>query len=150
MSWIAITRNTLYEAKVAALIDALDSKALKAGQPARADGIIQGVVNEVRSYVATCATNRVDEDATKIPTNLRDLTVDLIIFRLKNTLEQPLREDEQKTLDRRQKQLERVGECKLVVDQPDTAVEPEVQPLTGTPRVTEKTRRFTRCDQEGI
>jgi len=127
MSWLYITIDTLNESKIAALVEACSSEALGEGQPDRAEGIIQGVVNEVRNAVASCATNRVDEDPTKIPENLRDLCVDLIIARLKNAIEQPLTEDERHNLDWRRKQLGEVAACKLVVNQPDTPVEPDVE-----------------------
>lgn len=127
MAWIAITVDTLNEAKIAALIEACSTAALAAGQPDRAAGIIQGVVNEIRNAVATCRTNQVDEDVTKIPESQRDLAVDLIIARLKNAIEQPLTEDERQSITRRDRQLRDIAACDLVVDQPDDPVDPEVQ-----------------------
>jgi glutamate racemase len=127
MSWIAITNDTLKEAKVAALVDACNTAALGDGQENRAAGLIQGVVNEIRNAVATCKTNQVDEDTTKIPASQRDLAVDLILARLKNTLEIPLTEDERQTIAERRRQLRDIAKCELVVDQPDTPIEPEVQ-----------------------
>lgn len=127
MSWIAITVDTLNEAKIAALIDACSTAALADGQADRAAGLIQGVVNEIRNAVATCRSNQVDEDATTIPESQRDLAVDLIIARLKNAIEQPLTEDERANVTERRRQLRDIAECKLVVDQPDDAVDPEVQ-----------------------
>lgn len=127
MSWIAITIDTLYEAKVAALVDACDSAALATGQANRSAGITQGVVNEIRNAVATCSQNQVDSDTTTIPESLRDLAVDLINARLKATLEMPLTEDEKSTITWRRQQLRDIARCELVVDQPDTAVAPDVQ-----------------------
>jgi len=127
MSWIAITIDTLYEAKIAALIDACDSAALGSGQSNRSAGIIQGVVNEIRNAVATCTQNQVDSDTTKIPASLRDLSVDLIIARLKSAIELAQTEDERANLTERHRQLRDIAACKLVVDQPDNPVEPEVQ-----------------------
>lgn len=127
MSWIKITKTELYEAKVAALIDACDSAALGDGQAERSAGIIQGVITEVRNAVASCDKNQVDSDAAKVPGNLRDLVVDLVIARLKNTLELPLTEDERSVVSWRRKQLEQIAAGDLVVDQPDNAVPPDVQ-----------------------
>ena len=126
-NWIAITIDTLKEAKVAALIDACDSAALGTGQANRSAGIIQGVVDEVRRKVASCRNNRVDSDLTKIPKGLRDLAVDLIVARLKAAIETPLTEDERANVSRRVADLNRIAECKDVVDQPDDAVAPEVE-----------------------
>lgn len=126
-NWISITIDTLNEAKVAALIEAASTSALEAGQADRAPGIIQGVVNEVRNSVATCKTNRVDADTTTIPASLRDLCVDLIIARLKNAIEMELSQDERDNVTERRRQLRDIAAGDLVVDQPDTPVEPEVQ-----------------------
>lgn len=137
MSWIAINLNTLKEAKVAALVDACDSAALGDEQENRSAGIIQGVINEVRNAVATCQSNQVDEDTTKVPTSLRDLTVDLIIARLKATVEIEQTQDERENLSYRRSQLKAIAACALVVDQPDTAIEAEVQGGSGTELVRE-------------
>lgn len=127
MSWIAITLDTLKEAKVAALVEACDAAALGSGQANRAAGIIQGVVNEIRNAVATCKTNQVDADTRTIPASQRDLAVDLILARLKNTLEISLTQDERDLLAERRRQLRDIATCSLVVDQPANAVTPDVQ-----------------------
>lgn len=127
MSWIALTTDTLKEAKVAALIEACDSAALGDDQPNRAAGLIQGVVNEVRNAVASCRANQVDEDTTKIPESQRDLAVDLIIARLKNAIEQPLTEDERDNVTERRRQLRDIAACELVVDQPDNPIDAPVE-----------------------
>lgn len=127
MPWIAITTDTLKEASIAALIEACDSAALGDGQANRAAGLIQGVVNEIRNAVATCRANDVDEDTTTIPESQRDLAVDLINARLKTAIQQPLTEDERNNVSERRRQLRDIAACKLVVDQPGTAIEPPVQ-----------------------
>ena len=137
MSWIAINTDTLNEAKVAVLITACSEVALAEGQDNRAPGIIQGMVNEVRAAVASCGGNLVDADTTKVPANLRDLCVDLIIARLKGAIEQPLTDDERNTLDWRRRQLREVASCALAVEQPDTPVEADVQGGPATELVRE-------------
>jgi len=137
MSWIAITVDTLNEAKIAALVGACNTAALADGQPDRAAGLIQGVVNEVRNAVATCPNNQVDSATTKIPESQRDLCVDLILARLKNSLEIPLTEDERNTVTERRRQLRDIAKCELVVDQPDDAIVPEVQGGGGVTLISE-------------
>lgn len=149
MSWIAITVDTLNEAKVAALIEACSSSAKADGQDDRAEGIIQGVVHEIRNAVATCTQNRVDADTTTIPESQRDLAVDLIIARLKGAVELPLTEDERSNLAERRRQLRDIAACALVVDQPDAPIEPEVEG-NHLPSMETRTRRFTRESQDGI
>jgi hypothetical protein len=51
----------------------------------------------------------------------------MIIARLKIAVELPLSEDERSALSRRQQDLNRVAECKDVVDQPDAPIESPVQ-----------------------
>lgn len=125
--WIPITTDTLKEAKIAALIDACDSAALGDGQMNRADGLIAGVVKDIRNYVSTCKRNRVEEDISTIPESLRDLAVDLIIARLKGAIEQPLTEDERNNLIDRRRQLRDIAKCELAVDQPQNPIESMVQ-----------------------
>src|SRR4051794_34067989 len=125
-NWVSISISTLYEAKVAALVDACDSSALAEGQSNRAAGLIQGVVDSVRLKVATCPSNRVDEDVTTVPRGLRDLTVDLIIAQLKKAIEMALTDDERKELDRHERRLNRIADCKEKIDTADTPVEAEV------------------------
>ncbi len=152
MSWVYITIDTLNEAKVADLIAACSTAALATAQPDRAEGIIQGVVNEVRTAVASCAANHVDADVTKIPQGLRDLTVDLIIARLKATVEIPLTEDERDNISWRRKQLAEVAACKLVVDQPENPIDPPVESPVASPSFGTRCppRQFTRRKQDGI
>jgi hypothetical protein len=135
--WVTISLTELYEAKVGALVDACDQAALAAGQAGRAAGIIQGVVNEVRNAVASASENQVDADVTKVPEGLRDLSVDLIIARLKNTLEIPLTADETSNVTWRRQQLKAIAAGDLVVDQPDVPVEPEVQGGSGAELIRE-------------
>ncbi|HEX3855961.1 MAG TPA: hypothetical protein VHY30_01550 [Verrucomicrobiae bacterium] len=126
-NWITITIATLYEAKVAALIDAADSRALKAGQPNRSAGIIQGVVDEIRRKVASNKQNQVDASLTTIPKGLRDMAVDMIVARLKISIEKDLSEDERRQLDTHKLNLNRIADGKDVVDQPDNPVEAQIE-----------------------
>ena len=149
MNWIAITKATLYEASVAALIDACDSAALADGQAARSPGIIQVVIDEIRRKVASCQTNRVDSDLTKIPKGLRDMAVDMIIARLKKAISQDLSQDERDAIARHARNLDRIASCDDVVDQPDTAVEPAMEGTKPAPSFGTRTRNFTRANQDG-
>jgi hypothetical protein len=153
--WVPITIETLYEAKVAALIDACSGSALGSGQADRAAGLIQGCVDKVRRKVASCANNRVDQDQTRVPAGLRDDTVKLVIAALKGAVEMELTEDERRELARIERDLNRVAAGEDVVDQPDTPVEPEVEATGGSPSFGTRgqgglrAREFTRTHQDG-
>lgn len=149
MAWISITIATLYEAKVAKLVDAADAKALKAGQPNRSAGIIQGVVDEVRRKVASCKTNLVDADATTIPSGLRDLTVDMVIARLKKSIEMELSQDERDGLAQRERDLNRIANCEDVVDQPVNPIPAPFEATAPSPLFGQRQREFTRESQNG-
>jgi hypothetical protein len=149
-NWITINIDTLKEAKVAALIEACDSAALGDDQGNRAAGIIQGVVDEIRRKIASCKNNRVDADTATIPKGLRDLAVDLIIARLKTAIEQPLSEAESRAIERRVSDLNRIADCKDVVEQPDDAVEPEVERGGSIEVITKSKRVARREDMEGL
>ena len=118
MPWQPITKENLYDAKVGALIDACDTAALANGQANRSAGLIQGVVDHIRRKVASCQRNRLDVDTTFIPSGLKDLAVTLIIAKLKTALELDLTEDERANVATAERNLNRVAECKDVVEQP--------------------------------
>ena len=147
--WIPITIATLYEAKVAALVDSADARALKAGQANRSPGIIQGVVDEIRRKVASCKTNQVDQDITTIPSGLRDLAVDLIIARLKKSIEMELSQDERDGLGRRERDLNRIASCLDVVDQPLNPIPAPFEATAPDPAFGCRHRDFTKHSQNG-
>lgn len=150
-NWIPITIETLYEAKVAALIDACDSAALGSGQANRAAGIIQGIVDEVRNSVSKCPNNQVDADTTTIPKGLRNLAVTLIIGALKNSIEQPLTEDEARDVKYRRDQLSEIELCKgPSIDQPDTPIEPDVQQGGSSQVISQTCRPVTGDSLKGL
>jgi hypothetical protein len=149
-NWIAITVDTLYEAKVAALIRAGSTAAKAAGQADRAAGIIQGVVTEIRRKIASRPNNQVDSDTTKIPAGLRDMAVDFIIFRLKLAIEQEPSDAEREQIRRHETNLNRIAECKDVVEQPDDPVDAEVSGGGQVEIVSRPSRPVTREKLGGL
>lgn len=140
-NWIPITLANLYDAKVAALVDACDTAALGAGQNNRSAGIITGVVNEIRRKIASHQRNQVDSDPTKIPQGLSDMAVDMIVARLKIALEMELNEDERKNLDRHARNLDRIANGDDVVDAPDNPIVPATEPLVPPPAFGKRPHR---------
>ena len=118
-NWTPITIDTLYEAKVALLIDAASSRAKKAGQPDRVPGIIQGRIDHIRRKIASCKRNRLDVAVTAIPSGLKDIAVTLIIEKLKISIEQELSQDERAAVSRAETDLNRIASGDDVVEQPD-------------------------------
>lgn len=149
-NWIPITVTTLYEAKIAALVDACSTAAKKAGQDDRAAGLIQGVVDEVRNAVATCGSNRVDADETTIPKSLRRMAVVMILAQLKGALEEPLTEDERNELRAVETRLRAVAKCEWKVEQPDTPTVPEIQGGSEIETIEDGASGSSREDLKGL
>ena len=141
---------TLYEAKVAVLVDAADAVALKNGQANRSAGIIQAVVNDIRRKIASCKRNRLDVDTTAIPDGLKNVAVDMIIARLKIAIEQELSQDERNQLAVHERNLNRIASGDDVVEQPDNPL-PSYQEMHVSQGVTAKAdcRRATRIGMDG-
>jgi len=149
-NWIPITIDTLYEAKVAALIDALNSLAKATGQPDRVPGIVQGRVDHVRRKIMSCAGNRVDADPTTVPAGLRDLTVDLVIARLKIALEIALEDDERTALKAHEHDLNRIADCKDKVEEPDSPVAAPVEAGGGIETLQDGNSGASREELKGL
>ena len=152
--WIPITKATLYDTKLAALIDAFDSVALGAGQRDRSTGIIQGVVDDIRRKVASCRQNSLDADLTRLPKGLKSIALTLITAKLKIAIEQELSEDERREVITANANLNRVASGEDVVDQPDNPVAAPMEPTFtppsfGTRGVTLKARQFDDSTQDG-
>lgn len=147
--WLSITKSSLYDAKVAALIDACDSVALADGQTDRATGLIQGVVDDIRRKVASCQRNRLDADLTKIPKGLKTIALTLITAKLKLAIEQELSEDERREVTTANTNLNRVASGDDVVDQPDNAIDAPMEPTVAPPSFGCRPRQFTSENQDG-
>lgn len=149
-NWIAITVDTLNEAKIAPLITAASSAAKAVGQVDRAAGLIQGVVNEIRRKVGSCSANQLDSDTTKIPASLRDMAVDMIIARLKFALNRDPSPGELEQLRRHATNLDRIAEGKDAVEEPDDPIAAPVQGGGSVEIVTPPTRDVTRTTMGGL
>jgi len=149
--WIPITKASLYDAKIGALIDACDTAALADGQTDRSTGIIQGVVDDIRRKVASCRRNRLDQDVTTIPAGLKNIAVDLVIARLKISIETELSEDERTQIATHERNLNRIANCDDVVEQPDNPI-PSSDEMQVSAGVTYKAgcRKATRAKLDGI
>lgn len=148
-NWITITKDTLYEARIAIVIDLCDRLLKADNQADRIPGIIQGRVDHVRRKISGCRQNRLDADPTKVPKGLRDLTVDLIVARLKGALEDDLTKDEAENIARCERDLNRIASCDDVVDQPDNAIDAPMEPTTSAPSFGTRVRNFKGSSQNG-
>ena len=148
--WITITKETLYDAKVAALVDACDSAALALNQPPRAAGIIQGVVDDVRAAVFSNRANRVDADPAKIPKSLKRHAVALIIPALKDAVELELTAFEETAAKVAEQRLLAVAKGAWQIDTPDEPVQPAVETGGGIETIAEGNSGTGREETAGL
>lgn len=139
--WIPITVADIQDQKLAPLVEALRTRALAAGQTDPTPRLTQAVVDRIRRKVASCHTNRLDSDTTKIPAGLKTMAVELIYFELKGRLEDALTPDESKKSTIIESDLNRIASCLDTVEQPDDPIDPPVESPSGNPSVTECRRQ---------
>jgi len=154
-TWIAINTDDLPVAKAAALVAALQTAALGEGQLDPIPEIIGNVTARIRMEIAAGGRTVLDADATKLPPSLKSLAVRMALregqSRLNAAGALPLSDDERKEWDQDVRFLERIARGEITVestDNPESA--PAVQSKTTRPRISERSLRFTRHDQDGI
>jgi hypothetical protein len=135
-NWIPITIADLKDAKLAALVVALQEKALGDGQTDPTPRLTQAVVDRIRRKIASCPQNQLDADPTTIPAGLKTMVVDLVYAEMKGRLEEPLTNDEKDAIREHSQDLNRIAECKDVVEQPDDPIPAPVQEPSGSPTIT--------------
>lgn len=137
MRWVAIAQSDLNDAKVSKLVDACRTKALAATQTDPMPRIIADAVLEIRAEIASCQSNQLDADETKVPRDLKALATRMIVRQMQSRLQLGLTEDEQRERDNDNDTLKRIAKCERRVEAPDTPQSPsEVQRVTGVQQVT--------------
>ena len=149
-NWESITIANLNEAKVAALVDALDTAALGDSQTGRAAALIQTVVDEIRRKIESNPRNSLDADVTTIPKGLKQMAVEMTLASMKNALEIPLTDDERTALANHRTNLNRIAEGKDTIEQPDSVAAPNSQSAGGIQLVSSRTKQATRSRMEGL
>jgi hypothetical protein len=147
-AWIIITAADLDEARVAELVAALRQEALGVGQPDPMPGIIQKIVDEVRSCIGFCHSTRLDVDPAKIPANLKELVVQKVIRVLKARLLQPQTDDEKAEEATYQKRLLLLTQCAWPVDTTDTPLGVATVQPQGSVEIASAGKRY--ATQEGL
>jgi len=155
VSWITLTVAQLDTAKAAALVDALQTAALAAGQADPLPEIIGNVTARIRMEIAAGGRTVLDADVTKLPPGLKSLGLRMVLregqSRLNAVGALPLADDEKEEWRQDIRFLERIAKGEITVeasDNPETAS--SVQPRTARPSISEPARQFTREAQDGI
>lgn len=152
--WITLTLAQLDTAKAAALVDALQTAALAAGQVDPMPEIITDVTTRIRMEVAAGGRTVLSADATKVPPSLKRLALRMVLregqSRLNAAGALPLSEDERAEEKNDLRLLERIADGELTVETPDDpAATPTVQAASPSPLICARERRNTRNHQEG-
>lgn len=147
-AWITITAADLDEARVAELVAALRQEALGVGQSDPMPGIIQKIVDEVRSCISFCHSTRLDVDPAKIPANLKDMVVQKVIRVMKARLLQPQSDDEKAEEATYQRRLVLLTKCEWPVDTTETPIAVATVQPQGSVELASAGKRF--ATQEGL
>lgn len=151
MNWISITPDDLNDTKVAGLVTACRTKALGLGQTDPAPRIIENAVARIRSEIKGCAVNVLDQDAAKIPKDLKPLAMRMIVRELQSRLLIELKDDEREEWRQDIRYLERIARCEIPVLAPDDPeIVESVHTPSGSPRICSKQRFLTRQKMEGV
>ena len=111
--------------------------------------MIEQVILEIRGYVAGCASNELGDGAT-IPDELKGAAISRIRFELATRLPVAslLTEDRRTANANAISLLKDVARCAFRIVPPETVTDDPV--ASPTPRITEKCRKYSRDDADGM
>jgi len=150
MAWTLITAENLLGKFTGGEDDAARSAALAIGQADPVPGIIEDVVREVRSAVATCAKNKLGP-AGMIPDELRGAALNRIRFECATRVPGgALLDEDRRTANQNAiRMIERAADCKMTIEQPDE-VSPEIIAGPAAKLVTSTRRVASRSKLKGL
>lgn len=148
--WIELTEADVSTGLTGPELTAAKTAALKVAQTDPVAAVIEDVVREVRSRVAACSANSLGA-AGMIPDECKGHAVSLCVFRLAKRLPKAVLLDEDRRAANTQAIafLRDVGDCKVALEQPETASE-EVVTKTPRPRWCARPRKFKSSQQDGV
>lgn len=146
MPWVAITEQDLNDARMGALITALRSAALGAGQTDPVDSLLGKIVKQVRDAIAFGYGSIDGAASDTVPDSLVLLVCRLALWEAKGRLELDRTFDES---DHREdlRALERIRAGKEPMEMPETAATAEI---AGTAAVVIGGKRKRVADQGGV
>ena len=152
VAWVTLVVGDLNHYMVAAQVSAVNTAALAAGQADRFTRVMTDVVNRIRNKIETCPGNRVSATALSIPPSLRAGACLLIIQGMQTAIPSlKLTEDQKAEIDRYQKDLDLIAECKLTVEEPVDPLDPPNAQVGGNVEVASSTtRQATRTTLAGL
>ena len=153
MSWISITEADLLVVISGPELKGLRKAALGRSQVDPVAPAIENTVLEVRGYVANCARNQSDADDTKIPPELKNAALDLIIIdvmkRAGGTMIDP-KSARAEAARAATKLLERTADCKFTVSQPSGTIDTDMQSGSSASVVKKHEGKLSSSNTDGL
>jgi phage gp36-like protein len=142
--WINLTESDVAAALNDGELEAYRRRVLE-GEPDPMASLIGDVLAEIRGYVVT----RYPLSAQGIPQGLKNAALDLVVYRLCKRVKTATEDQRKPAADDATTLLQRVAEGKHGIE---SATDSTTIAVAGDalPSVTERTRTFTRADQDGI
>lgn len=145
IAWITLTVAQLSTAKAAALVAALQSAALGAGQADPVPEIMSGVTDRIRMEIAAGGRTVLDADATTLPPSLKSLALRMVLREGQSRLNAlgalPLGDDEKEEWRQDVRFLERIAKGEITVEaSTNPASVPTVQAANPSPLLTARPR----------
>ncbi len=124
-SWSTLTFADVYAGLLAAQIDTLRNRALAPGQPDPLPAFLADITARVRAEVRTCRRNRLDQDASLLPPELKLAASHLVLEALQARFPNlALTADQTRLADNARKLLERVANGEVAISKPDNPENP--------------------------
>jgi hypothetical protein len=146
MAWITLTEADALTGLNAKLLDALRTRVKAAGQADPLPLVIVQVVDQVRGAVGASGRYTLGEGAT-IPAKLKAAALDLLAIRLMNRLDMDLSEGKMTLYKSAEATLRDVRDGRFDIEEP--LVRSEEASSAPKPRITARTRTFSRADGDG-
>lgn len=151
LAWTTLAVGDLNDAKAATLISAVQSNALASGQSDPVPALISSIIEELRGAIGFSGKYQVSATVSTIPPNLKDMAVQKIVRVCKGRLEQLLSQGEMADEVTYQKRINAIISGEYPIDQPsDPMASPPSTPQGRVSEVQGVTRRFTRCQLDGL
>ncbi len=150
MAWISIETADVQRSLSGAELSALQSAALASGQTDPIPTVIADVVNEIRGYIAACAANTLGASGT-IPDKLKNAALARIRYEAFTRLPVTrglLTEDRVDANKAALVLFRDVAACRFAIEEPTTADTETIS--SPSPSFTDRTRYFTKDDQDGL
>lgn len=146
MSWIILTEADALTVVNAPTLNAARTAAIKAGQADPLPAVLTQVTDQVRGSVGASGRYALGEAGT-LPAKLRSTALDLLAVRLLGRLDLDISDAKQTLYKSAEATLKAVAEGRFDIEEPEIAsTEPSSSP---TPRITKRTRTFSRADGDG-